>query len=76
MGVRAGVSRNGLHSTCGRAGERGLQRSLRIRLRAFLTQSRRINQLNDDTELLEKFSPMLQGQIALAAHHEWLGQIW
>ena len=49
---------------------------MRIRLRAFLTQSRRINQLNDDTELLEKFSPMLQGQIALAAHHEWLGQIW
>jgi hypothetical protein len=56
--------------------ERMLSRELRIKLRDFLNAARHVNQLNKDTELVEKFSPMLQGHIALAANRQWLDQIW
>ena len=49
--------------------ERGLDRPLRIQLREFLREARRVNQLSDDAELLDKFSPLMQGKIAIAANH-------
>lgn len=56
--------------------ERNLQRPLRLELRAFLKNARRVNQLNDDTELLNKLSPLLQGTVALEANKKWIVSIW
>ena len=56
--------------------ERQLPREMRIVLRDFVKSARRINQLNDDAELLGKLSPELQATVALAANREWLGQIY
>lgn len=49
---------------------------MRIQLRDFLKKARRVNQLNDDGDLLNKLSPHLQGTVALAANKKWIGQIW
>jgi CRP-like cAMP-binding protein len=56
--------------------ERQLPRTMRIQLREFLKNARRVNQLNDDGDLLSKLSPQLQGTVALAANKKWIGQIW
>lgn len=56
--------------------ERSLPRDMRIQLRDFLKKARRVNQLNDDGELLNKLSPQLQGTVALAANKRWISQIW
>ena len=56
--------------------QRALPRSMRMTLREFFTQARRINQMNEDGDLLEKMSPLLQGSVALAANKEWVTQIW
>ena len=49
---------------------------MRMTLREFFQASRRVNQLNDDAELLSKMSPLMQGSVALAANKKWLDQIW
>ena len=56
--------------------EPALSREMRMTLREFFSAARRVHQLNDDTELLEKMSPMLQGTVALAAANKWLDHIW
>ena len=56
--------------------ERELPRAMRMTLREFFEASRRVNQLNDDGELLNKMSPLLQGSVALAANSQWVHQIW
>ena len=56
--------------------ERSLPRAMRMTLRDFFQASRRVNQLNDDADLLDKMSPLLQGTVALAANKLWIDQIW
>ena len=51
--------------------ERELPRPMRITLREFFTNARRVHQVNDDSELLDKMSPLLQGTVALAANRQW-----
>lgn len=45
-------------------------------LRDYFTSARRVHQLNDDGDLLDKMSPLLQGTVALAANKKWLDHIW
>ena len=40
--------------------ERSLQKPMRIMLRNYFEASRHVHQLNDDSELLERMSPLLQ----------------
>ena len=49
---------------------------MRMTLRDFFTNARRVHQLNDDGDLLDKMSPLLQGTVALAANRKWLEQVW
>ena len=56
--------------------ERGLPRGMRLTLRDYFSSARRIHQLNDDSELLDKMSPLLQGTVALAANKQWIDKIW
>jgi CRP-like cAMP-binding protein len=56
--------------------ERELTRPMRMTLRDYFTAARRVHQLNDDGDLLDKMSPMLQGTVALAANKKWLYKIW
>jgi hypothetical protein len=56
--------------------ERQLPYAMRMTLRDFFQLSRRVNQLNDDADLLDKMSPLLQGAVALAANQMWIDQIW
>ena len=52
--------------------DRGLPRPLRMLLREYFASARRVHQLNNDAELLEKMSPLLQGNVALIANKRWL----
>ena len=56
--------------------ERELPRKMRMTLRDFFSSARRVHQLNDDGELLDRMSPLLQGTVALAANRKWIEQIW
>jgi len=56
--------------------ERELPRTMRMTLRDFFASARRVHQLNDDGDLLDKMSPLLQGTVALAANQRWIQQIW
>jgi len=56
--------------------ERGLPRGMRLTLRDYFSSARRVHQLNDDSELLNKMSPLLQGTVALAANKQWIDKIW
>lgn len=56
--------------------ERQLPRQMRMTLRDFFANAKRVHQLNDDCELLDKMSPLLQGTVALAANHKWLNTVW
>jgi len=56
--------------------ERQLPFSMRMTLRDFFEAARRVNQLNNDAELLDKMTPLLQGSVALAANKQWLDQVW
>lgn len=56
--------------------ERELPRTMRMTLRDYFSSARRVHQLNDDGELLDKMSPLLQGTVALAANKRWLDVVW
>lgn len=56
--------------------ERELPRTMRMTLRDFFANAKRVHQLNDDCDLLDKMSPLLQGTVALAANHKWLNTVW
>jgi len=57
--------------------ERGLDKSLRVKLRQFFHSSRTMAKLSGDAdELLERMSPMLRGETALATAKVWLEKVW
>ena len=56
--------------------ERGLQTDLRVRCRTFFHATRKMATLTDDSELLEKMSPLLRGTVALETHRSWLSRVW
>lgn len=56
--------------------ERELPRQMRMALRDFFTNAKRVHQLNDDGDLLDRMSPLLQGTVALAANKKWLDVVW
>ena len=51
--------------------ERELTREMRLTLRDYFQNARRVHQTTDDGDLLEKMSPLLQGTVALAANRKW-----
>ena len=57
--------------------ERGLDKGLRVKLRQFFHNSRTMSKLSGDAdELLERMSPMLRGETALATAKVWLEKVW
>ena len=56
--------------------ERGLQTDLRVRCRTFFHATRKMATLTDDSELLEKMSPLLRGTVALETHRSWLSRFF
>lgn len=56
--------------------ERDLPRDMRLTLREYFNNARLVHQLNDDGELLDKMSPLLQGSVAMVANKKWLDHIW
>ena len=42
----------------------------------YFSAARRVHQLSDDSDLLNKMSPLLQGTVALAANYKWLEKVW
>jgi hypothetical protein len=55
--------------------ERQLPYAMRMTLRDFFSASRLLNQVQDDADLLDKMSPLLQGSVALAANKLWIDQV-
>jgi len=56
--------------------ERQLSRALRFSLRDYFQQARLVHQLNNNSELLGRMSPMLQATVATAANVKWLRKVW
>ena len=56
--------------------ERALPQRMRQELREYFTSSRAVREVNDDDELLNAMSPLLQGTVAYQANKKWLGNIW
>ena len=56
--------------------ERQLSRALRFSLRDYFQQARLVHQLNSNSELLGRMSPMLQATVATAANVKWLRKVW
>ena len=55
--------------------ERELPRAMRMTLRDYFNSARYVHQINDDGDLLDKMTPMLQGSVALAANQKWLEKV-
>ena len=56
--------------------ERQLPPPMRMMLRDYFASARRVHEANDDGELLDKLTPLLQGTVALAANKKWLDHVW
>ena len=56
--------------------ERGLEKKLRIQLRVYFHNCRKMYRVSGDTEILERMSPMLRGVVALEAHRPWMKRVW
>ena len=56
--------------------ERGIDKKLRVRLRIYFHNCRKMYRVSGDTEILERMSPMLRGVVALEAHRPWLQRVW
>ena len=56
--------------------ERGIEKKLRVRLRMYFHNCRKMYRVSGDTDLLERMSPMLRGVVALEAHRPWLKRVW
>jgi hypothetical protein len=56
--------------------ERQLPPPMRMMLRDYFAAARRVHEANDDGDLLEKLTPLLQGTVALAANKKWLDHVW
>ena len=49
---------------------------MRMTLRDYFNSARRVHQISDDGDLLDKMSPLLQSTVALAANKKWLDHVW
>merc|ERR1719473_1825267 len=56
--------------------ERGLPKSLKVALRTYFHNSRRLQRLNSETHLISMMSPLMQSTVALQANKDWLDRIW
>jgi len=56
--------------------ERGLPRSLKIALRTYFHNSRRLHRAHADGHLIGMMSPLMQSTVALQANKSWLDRIW
>eukprot|EP00966_Prymnesium_polylepis_P143900 3321798-Prymnesium_polylepis.1 len=81
-GIAATLDPNGVlfHTTMDQLNEfmreRCLPKEMRFQLREFFQFARQVHQVSDDSELLSKMSPMLQGRVALASNRRWLDKVW
>ena len=55
--------------------DRKLDKERRHQLREFFSDARRVHQKHNDSDLLEKMSPMLQGFVALEASTGWFQNV-
>ena len=55
--------------------ERKLPKEMRITLRDYFQMARHVHQSSDDSALLAKMSPLLQGTVALAANKKWVDSV-
>jgi CRP-like cAMP-binding protein len=56
--------------------ERELPREMRLTLRSFFESAREVHQVESDSDLLFKMTPLLQGTVAWRANKPWLDRIW
>lgn len=56
--------------------ERGLPRSLKIALRTYFHNSRRLHRAHAEGHLIGMMSPLMQSTVALQANKSWLDRIW
>lgn len=56
--------------------ERELPRQMRRELRTYFEKARQVREVNDDTNLIDSMSPLLQGTVSFAANRKWLDKIW
>ena len=56
--------------------DRGLPGPMRITLREYFMNARKVHQVNGDSDLLARMSPLLQSTVALTANKRWLDRIW
>jgi|EP00966_Prymnesium_polylepis_P088324 hypothetical protein len=81
-GIAATLDPNGVlfHTTMDQLNEfmreRSLPKDMRLRLREYFQFARQVHQVSDDSELLRKMSPLLQGTVALASNKRWLDRVW
>jgi len=68
--------RNSLDSLNSFMRERGLNPELRVRLRTFYHNSRRMSRMAGDSDLMGRMSPLLRGTVALEAHAAWMSHVW
>ena len=55
--------------------ERGIDRKLRVRLRGYLRSAQHVYKDRFYQEMLQTLSPMLQGEVTMATHEEWIGTL-
>ena len=56
--------------------ERGLPKSLKVELRTYFHNSRKLQRADHEANLLSMMSPLLQSTVALQANQAWLSRIW
>ena len=56
--------------------ERGLPKTLKVALRTYFHNSRRLQRLTQDNNLISLMSPLMQSTVALQANKDWLDRIW
>ena len=56
--------------------ERGLPRSLKVALRTYFHNSRRLQRAHTERHLVEMMSPLMASTVALQANKTWLDHIW
>jgi len=56
--------------------ERGLPKSLKVELRTFFHNSRKLQQAAQEANLISMMSPLMQATVALQANQAWLNRIW
>ena len=56
--------------------DRGLPKTLKVALRTFFHNSRKLQQVQSESHLVAMMSPLMQSTVALQANKDWLDRIW